>query len=75
MFNKIAQANAGDSRSVISTGGQSKALSYDHKPADPKENQRIVNAGGFVEFGRVNGKEGRFFYQNADMSVANIANR
>ncbi|CAO0789589.1 unnamed protein product [Mucor circinelloides] len=51
----IFVANAGDSRSVISTSGQSKALSYDHKPVDPKENQRIVNAGGFVEFGRVNG--------------------
>lgn len=48
-------ANAGDSRSVISTSGKSKPLSYDHKPVDPKENQRIVNAGGFVEFGRVNG--------------------
>ncbi|GAN03611.1 conserved hypothetical protein [Mucor ambiguus] len=51
----IFVANAGDSRSVLSTSGQSKALSYDHKPVDPKENQRIVNAGGFVEFGRVNG--------------------
>lgn len=48
-------ANAGDSRAVISTGGKSKPLSYDHKPTDPKESQRIVNAGGFVEFGRVNG--------------------
>ena len=51
----IFVANAGDSRAVISIAGQSKALSYDHKPVDPKENQRIVNAGGFVEFGRVNG--------------------
>jgi serine/threonine protein phosphatase PrpC len=51
------QANAGDSRAIISTAGKSKALSYDHKPVDPKENQRIVNAGGFVEFGRVNGKK------------------
>ncbi|KAG2204210.1 hypothetical protein INT46_004583 [Mucor plumbeus] len=50
----IFVANAGDSRAVISIAGQSKALSYDHKPVDPKENQRIVNAGGFVEFGRVN---------------------
>ncbi|KAI7889899.1 phosphatase 2C-like domain-containing protein [Mucor mucedo] len=52
---EIYCANAGDSRSVISTAGKSKPLSYDHKPTDPKENQRIVNAGGFVEFGRVNG--------------------
>jgi protein phosphatase 2C family protein 2/3 len=40
---------------VISIAGKSKPLSYDHKPVDPKESQRIVNAGGFVEFGRVNG--------------------
>lgn len=52
---EIYCANAGDSRSVISTAGKCKPLSYDHKPTDPKENQRIVNAGGFVEFGRVNG--------------------
>lgn len=30
-------------------------MSYDHKPTDPKESQRIISAGGFVEFGRVNG--------------------
>ncbi|KAI8636572.1 phosphatase 2C-like domain-containing protein [Parasitella parasitica] len=51
----IFVANAGDSRSVISTAGKSKALSYDHKPIDPKESKRICNAGGFVEFNRVNG--------------------
>ncbi|KAI8340016.1 phosphatase 2C-domain-containing protein [Chlamydoabsidia padenii] len=48
-------ANAGDSRSILSINGQSKALSYDHKPMDRLESQRIVAAGGFVEFGRVNG--------------------
>ncbi|CEP12123.1 hypothetical protein [Parasitella parasitica] len=51
----IFVANAGDSRSVISTAGKSKALSHDHKPIDPKESERICNAGGFVEFNRVNG--------------------
>ncbi|KAI8095117.1 phosphatase 2C-like domain-containing protein [Gilbertella persicaria] len=51
----IVVANAGDSRCIISTAGKSKPLSYDHKPGDAKENQRIINAGGFVEFGRVNG--------------------
>lgn len=40
---------------MISTAGKSKPLSYDHKPVDPKESQRIIDAGGFVEFGRVNG--------------------
>ncbi|KAI9498096.1 phosphatase 2C-like domain-containing protein [Zychaea mexicana] len=52
---KILVANAGDSRSVISVKGKSKALSYDHKPVDRAESQRIIAAGGFVEFGRVNG--------------------
>ncbi|KAL1935260.1 hypothetical protein VTP01DRAFT_4400 [Rhizomucor pusillus] len=53
--NKILVANAGDSRSIISVKGKSKALSYDHKPVDREESQRIIAAGGFVEFGRVNG--------------------
>jgi serine/threonine protein phosphatase PrpC len=53
------KANAGDSRAIISTSGKSKPLSYDHKPVDPVESERIINAGGFVEFGRVNGKFSR----------------
>ncbi|KAI9026571.1 phosphatase 2C-like domain-containing protein [Phycomyces nitens] len=52
---KIIVANAGDSRAIISVNGKSKALSYDHKPVDRLESQRIIAAGGFVEFGRVNG--------------------
>lgn len=50
------QANSGDSRSVMSVGGEAKPLSFDHKPTNPGENARIVAAGGFVEFGRVNGE-------------------
>jgi serine/threonine protein phosphatase PrpC len=50
------QANAGDSRCIISLNGKSKALSYDHKPGNAKESKRIIDAGGFVEYGRVNGK-------------------
>ncbi|ORY94467.1 phosphatase 2C-like domain-containing protein [Syncephalastrum racemosum] len=53
--NKILVANAGDSRAVIGVKGKAKALSYDHKPMDRAESQRIIAAGGFVEFGRVNG--------------------
>lgn len=53
--NKIICANAGDSRSVMSVGGEAKPLSFDHKPVNKGENSRIVAAGGFVEFGRVNG--------------------
>jgi serine/threonine protein phosphatase PrpC len=50
------QANAGDSRCIISSNGKSKALSYDHKPGNAEESKRIIDAGGFVECGRVNGK-------------------
>jgi hypothetical protein len=33
--NISTQANAGDSRSVISVMGQVKSLSFDHKPSNP----------------------------------------
>lgn len=49
------QANAGDSRAVISVAGVAEPLSYDHKPANESELRRILAAGGYVEFGRVNG--------------------
>lgn len=47
--------NAGDSRCIAGVGGTAVALSTDHKPNDPAEKQRITEAGGFVEFNRVNG--------------------
>ena len=49
------QANSGDSRSVLSYQGFGKAMSHDHKPTNVKESERITSAGGYVEFGRVNG--------------------
>jgi protein phosphatase PTC2/3 len=52
---RILVANAGDSRSVLGLAGEAKAMSQDHKPGNKTENARIVSAGGFVEFGRVNG--------------------
>ncbi|KAI8367262.1 phosphatase 2C-like domain-containing protein [Blakeslea trispora] len=52
---RIIVANAGDSRGILSIDGKVKPLSYDHKPTDEAEMERIVKAGGFVEFGRVNG--------------------
>ncbi|TID31147.1 hypothetical protein CANINC_000255 [Pichia inconspicua] len=48
-------ANAGDSRCVLSIDGVVKPLSFDHKPTNEGEKNRIVNAGGFVDMGRVNG--------------------
>ncbi|KAJ3011355.1 UNVERIFIED_CONTAM: Protein phosphatase 2C 2 [Siphonaria sp. JEL0065] len=52
---KIYCGNAGDSRAVLSSKGNAVALSYDHKPTNPAETARIRAAGGYVEFGRVNG--------------------
>lgn len=53
--NKVFINNVGDSRCIAGVNGKAVALSVDHKPQDEKEHQRIVNAGGFVEFNRVNG--------------------
>jgi len=52
---KIYVANAGDSRTVLGIKGRAKPLSQDHKPQNENEKARIVAAGGFVDFGRVNG--------------------
>ncbi|GBG26794.1 Protein phosphatase 1B [Hondaea fermentalgiana] len=51
-------ANVGDSRFMLSSkNGTSMFTTKDHKPTDEKEFARIVNtAGGFVEYGRVNGR-------------------
>jgi len=52
----ITVANAGDSRAVLCRNGTAYPLSFDHKPLQERELNRIRNAGGFVNhFGRVNG--------------------
>ena len=58
-------ANAGDSRTVLGRKGRAIPLSKDHKPYEQgnisksllttEEKARITAAGGFVDFGRVNG--------------------
>ncbi|KAJ1530442.1 hypothetical protein ONE63_005347 [Megalurothrips usitatus] len=49
-------ANAGDSRCVVCRNGTAIEMSLDHKPEDPLEWQRILQAGGKVTCdGRVNG--------------------
>lgn len=45
----------GDSRAIASVRGRVQLLSYDHKPNNELESKRIVAAGGWVEFNRVNG--------------------
>ncbi|KAJ1562053.1 Protein phosphatase 2C 2, partial [Nowakowskiella sp. JEL0078] len=52
--NRVFVGNAGDSRAVLSANGTAFPLSDDHKPTNQGEQKRIVTAGGFVEFGRVN---------------------
>lgn len=49
-------ANAGDSRCVLCRNGKTVEMSFDHKPEDEEESQRITKAGGRVTMdGRVNG--------------------
>jgi len=48
-------ANCGDSRAVLSRGGQEYFSTKDHKPSDPDEKKRIQKAGGSVMIQRVNG--------------------
>lgn len=48
-------ANAGDSRCVLSSKGQAVEMSFDHKPDNQEEKDRIHKAGGQVIDGRVNG--------------------
>ncbi|KAL6507066.1 hypothetical protein OROHE_022201 [Orobanche hederae] len=53
--NQLLVANAGDSRCVMSRKGQAYDLSEDHKPDIVAEKKRILEAGGYVKYGRVNG--------------------
>lgn len=52
---KIYCGNVGDSRAIASVRGSVQQLSFDHKPNNEGETRRIVAAGGWVEFNRVNG--------------------
>lgn len=52
---KLYCANAGDSRAIGFANGKVEVLSIDHKPNNETELKRISEAGGFVEFNRVNG--------------------
>lgn len=40
---------------MLGIKGRAKPLSFDHKPQNEAEKARICAAGGFVDFGRVNG--------------------
>lgn len=51
----IICANAGDSRAVLQRDGRALPLSFDHKPSNIPELERINDAGGFVRSKRVDG--------------------
>jgi serine/threonine protein phosphatase PrpC len=52
---KLYIANAGDSRCVLGRGGKAIPLSFDHKPEDEIERDRIEKAGSTIMEGRVDG--------------------
>ncbi|KAM3875542.1 putative protein phosphatase, Mg2+/Mn2+ dependent, 1Na (putative) [Diretmus argenteus] len=47
--------NCGDSRTLLCRNGQVVFYTEDHKPFNPKEKERIENAGGSVTLQRING--------------------
>ncbi|XP_066147684.1 probable protein phosphatase 2C T23F11.1 [Euwallacea fornicatus] len=53
--NTLFCANIGDSRAIAGVSGKLEKLSYDHKPNNPEEYERITDAGGWVDCNRVNG--------------------
>ncbi|XP_018329464.1 probable protein phosphatase CG10417 isoform X2 [Agrilus planipennis] len=54
--NQLFVANAGDSRCIVCRSGKAVEMSFDHKPEDQPEEERIKKAGGKVTAdGRVNG--------------------
>jgi len=53
--NDIICANCGDSRAIVSSGGELKLVTRDHKPYNDEEKRRIEKAGGSVMMQRVNG--------------------
>ncbi len=59
----LGQGNVGDSRAIASVKGAVEQLSSDHKPGNEDETKRIIAAGGWVEFNRVNGRyDQRYMY-------------
>lgn len=47
--------NCGDSRAILVRNGEVELNTFDHKPTQLKERQRIQNANGIVALSRVNG--------------------
>jgi len=54
-YERLIVANAGDSRCVLSRNGVAVPLSFDHKPDNQIEKNRIEKAGSTIMEGRVDG--------------------
>jgi len=73
----IIGCNAGDSRAVLRRAGGILPLSFDHKPSEVSEKDRITEAGGYVKARRVDGDLavsralGDFVYKTNDAMPAN----
>lgn len=52
---RLIVSNAGDSRCVLARNGAAVPLSFDHKPENEIERQRIENSGSTIIEGRVDG--------------------
>merc|ERR1719278_1371032 len=61
--NELFVANAGDSRCVVCRDGKAIEMSFDHKPEDTPERERIENAGGKVT---PDGREGKAIEMSYD---------
>ncbi|RNF01502.1 putative protein phosphatase 2C [Trypanosoma rangeli] len=77
----------GDARAVLYDGNTTIPMSEDHKPSSKREHTRILQCGGFVQFGRVCGIlavsralgdyefkfNGNRFIANKELMVSNVA--
>ncbi|KAL6850391.1 hypothetical protein ACP4OV_021018 [Aristida adscensionis] len=52
---QLLVANAGDCRAVLSRKGVAVELSRDHRPTYDAEHQRVIESGGYIEDGYLNG--------------------
>jgi len=53
---EVMVANCGDCRAILCQGGQTIGITRDHKPTDQEEQQRIINHGGNIIGGRLEGQ-------------------
>ena len=55
MQNIVYAANVGDSRIVLVENGRAVRISVDHKTSDPEEAKRVIERGGHIVQGRLEG--------------------